>query len=85
MSLNNGFMKLTNIQYTLDLNFNFINTIKIGKKGVEMWLQIINQPSQILHNRAIFGYVDIIDGQYIFWLKKTLKLLTIANSIDIQL
>ncbi len=38
MSLDNGFLKLSNVWYTLDLGFNLISTIQLRKKGVEMWL-----------------------------------------------
>ncbi len=84
MPLDNGFLKLSDVQYAPDLGFNLISTIQLGKKGVEMWLQTIDQPSQILHDRAILGYADLIDGQYIFRLNQTLETPTIANSADIQ-
>ena len=49
-----------------------------------MWLQTINQASQILHDRETLGYADLIDRQYVFWLKQILEALIIANSADIQ-
>ncbi len=84
MPLDNGFLKLSDIWYVPDLGFNLISTIQLGEKMVEMWLQTTDQPSQILHNRAILGYANLIDGQYIFRLKQTLETPTIANSADIQ-
>lgn len=42
-----------------------------AKKGVEMWLRTTDQPSQILHDRAILGYADLIDRQYFFRLRET--------------
>lgn len=84
MPLDNSFLKSTNVWYTPDLGFKLISTIQLGKKEIEMWLQTTNQPSQILHNRVISGYVDPINEQYVFWLKKTLKSPAIANLADIQ-
>lgn len=49
-----------------------------------MWLQTTNQQSQILHDRVILGYADLIDGQYVFQLRKTLELSAIANSVNAQ-
>ena len=45
-----------------------------------MWLQITDQPSQILHDRGIPRYADPIDGKYVFWLKDNPKPLAIANT-----
>lgn len=83
MPLDNGFLKLNNVWYAPDLGFNLVSTIQLGEKRVEMWLQTTNQLSQILHDGAILGYADLIDGQYVFWLEKTLDLPVIANSGDI--
>ena len=82
LSLDNGFLKLTNVWYAPDLSFNLISTIQLGEKGVEMWLRTTDQPSQILHDGTILGYADPIDGQYIFRLKENLELPVIANSAD---
>ena len=49
-----------------------------------MWLQTTDQLSQILHDRAILGYADLIDRQYVFRLKQSLETPTIANSANIQ-
>lgn len=84
LPFDNGFLKLSNVWYAPDLDFNLISIIYLGKKGVEMWIQTTNQLSQILYNRAILGYTDPIDKQYVFWLKKTIKFSAIANSIDTQ-
>ena len=84
MPLDNSFLKVSNVWYTPNLGFNLISIIQLGEKGVEMGLQIMNQPSQILYDRAILGYADFIDGQYVFRLKQSLKTPTIANLADIQ-
>ena len=70
LPLDNSFLKLTNVWYTPDLGFNLISTIYLDEKGFEMWLCTTDQPSQILHDEAILGYADLIDGQYIFRLEK---------------
>lgn len=49
-----------------------------------MCLQTTDQQFQILHDRAILGYADPIDRQYIFRLKETLKPPAIANLADTQ-
>ena len=36
LSLDNKFLKLTNIWYTLDLGFNLISTIQLGKKSIKI-------------------------------------------------
>ena len=45
-----------------------------------MWLQTTDHPSRILHDGAILRYADPSDGQYIFWLKDSLKPPTITNT-----
>ena len=80
LSLDNGFLKLANVWYIPDLDFNLIRTIQLDEKGVEMWLQTTDQPFQILHDGEILGYADPIDGQYVFQLKKTSESPIIANS-----
>ena len=62
LTLDNGFLRLTNIWYAPNLGFNLISTIQLGEKGVEMWLRTTDQSSQILHDRAILGYEDPING-----------------------
>ena len=47
-----------------------------------MWLKTIDQQSQILHDGAISGYADLIDGQYVFRLKDNPEPSVIANSAD---
>ena len=79
LPLDNGFFRLTNVWYAPDLGFNLISTIQLGEKGVEMWLQTTDQPSEILHDETILGYADSIDGQYVFWLKDDLEPPVIAN------
>ena len=82
LPLDKSFLKLNNIWYAPDLGFNLISTIQLGEKEVEIWLKTTDQPSQILHDEAILGYADFIDGQYVFWLKDNPKLPAIANSAD---
>ncbi len=84
LRLDNGFLKLANDWYAPDLGFNIISTIQLGEKGIEIWLQTTDQPSQILHNGEILGYADPIDGQYILRLKKSSELPIIANSTSPQ-
>ena len=84
MLLDNGLLKLSDVWHAPDLGFNLISTIQLGEKRVEMWLRTTDQPSQILYDRAILGYVDSINGQYVFRLKQTLETPIIANSADIQ-
>lgn len=43
--LNNSFSKLSNIWYAPDVSFNLISIIQLGEKKIEIWLQIIDQPS----------------------------------------
>ncbi len=38
LPLDNGFLKLANVCSSSDLGFNFIGTIQLGNKRVEMWL-----------------------------------------------
>lgn len=78
----NGFLKLTNVWYGLDLGFIFISIIQSGEKRVEIWLKTMDQLFQILHNEAILEYANPINGQYIFWLKDNLELPAIANLAD---
>lgn len=80
--LNNFCLKLTNVWYSPNLDFNLISTIQLGKKRVEMCLQTIDEPIENFHNRVVPGYFDPNDGQYVFWLRKTLEFFTIANSAD---
>ena len=82
LPLDNGFLKLSNVWYAPDLGFNLISTIQLGEKGVEMWLRTTDQPSQILHDGAILGYADPIDGQYVFRLKDNPEPPAIVNSAD---
>ena len=82
LPLDNGFLRLTNVWYAPDLGFNLISTIQLGEKGVEMWLRTTDQPSQILHDGAILGYADPIDGQYVFRLKDNPEPPAIANTAE---
>ena len=61
-----------------------MSTLQLGEKGVEMWLYTTNRPSQILHDGTILGYTNLIDGQYIFWLKDKPELSAIANIVEIK-
>ena len=82
LPLDDGFLKLANVWYTLDLGFIFISTIQFNEKSVEIWLKTTDQPCQILHDRAILEYTNSIDGQYVFWLKNNPELPAIANLAD---
>ena len=62
LPLDNGFLQLTNVWYAPNLGFKLISTIHLSEKGVEMWLEITNQSSSILHDRAILGYAYFIDS-----------------------
>lgn len=44
----------------------------------------MDQSSYILYKRNILDYVDFINKQYIFWLKKAIKLPAFANSADVK-
>lgn len=84
LPLDNGSLTLLDVWYAPDLRYNFINTIQLDKKGVEMWLRTADQPSQILHNGSILGYADLIDGQYVFRLQEDLDSpSTVVNSANI--
>lgn len=84
LPLDNGSLTLLDVWYAPDIRYNFINTIQLGKKGVEMWLCTADQPSQILHNGSILGYADPIDGQYVFRLQEDLDSpSTVVNSANI--
>ncbi len=84
LPLDNGFWKFANVWYFPDFGFNLISTIQLGEKGLKMRLQTNDQPSQILHDREILGYADLIDSQYVLWVKKTLEQLIIGNSTSPQ-
>lgn len=80
LPLDNRFLNLANVWwYAPDLAFNLISTIVFGEGEVEMGLETIDDPSQILHDGELLWYWDHIDGRYIFWIKKTSELPIIAN------
>ena len=79
LPIDNGFLKLTNVWYAPDLGFNLISTIELGEKEVEIWLQIIDQPSQILHDKLsldtqILLTASIFSGQKTLWNRRQLQI-----------
>lgn len=69
LPLDNGILRLLDVWYAPDLGFNLVSTIQLGRKGVEVWLRTANNPSQVLHNGAILGYLDPTESQYVFRLQ----------------
>lgn len=61
-----------------------MNNTKGGKKKTNIGLYIINKLLQTLKNRRILDYANLIDMQYVFWLKILLILSTIASSKNIK-
>ena len=78
LPLDNGSLTLFDVWYAPDLGFNLVSTIQLGKKGVEMWLQTSDRPSQILYDGTVLGYADPIDGQYVIRLQDSPS--TVVNS-----
>lgn len=85
LPLDHGTFKLLDIWYTPDLGFNLVSTIQLGKKRIEMWLYTLDQPSQILYNRATLGCADPLDRQYVFCLQKFSVPTLITNSAKIYI
>ncbi len=51
------------------LGHNFLNTIPIANKGVEVLLRLIQIPSEISHYGELFRVRHIINNQYVVHIK----------------
>ncbi len=47
------------------LGHNLLSTILLARKGVEVFIRQPHIPSEISHQRFLFGLADIIDNQYV--------------------
>ena len=65
IALNEGNLTFLNVYYALDLSYNLISTILLGRKGVEVFLHTLNKLLQILHQGKVLGYTDPINSQYV--------------------
>ena len=69
LPLDNGSLTLLDVWYAPDLGYNLVSTIELGKKGIEMWLQASDRPSEVWHDESVLGYMDPVEGQYVFRLQ----------------
>ena len=53
------------VSWAPSIGHNFLSTIPLAKKGVEVFLRQVQVPSEISHHGELFGVADIIDNQYI--------------------
>ena len=55
------------VSLDLSLGHNLLSTILLAKKRVEVLLWQVQVPSEISYLKELFGVVNIINNQYVFW------------------
>lgn len=72
-----------------DLGHNLIGTLPLVRNNIEVQLKPIGRPSKLLADSEYFGYVDIINDQYIvrgrYIEKDSIHALTFQAPIDINI
>lgn len=73
------------IQYP-DLGYNLIGTLPLTRNNIKVQLKLIGRPSKLLADSEYFGYVDIMNNQYIvrgrYIEKDSIHALTFQAPID---
>ena len=65
MSGNVNTLTVTNMSWVPELGHNLLSIVPLAKKGIEVFLRKKGCPSEIYFGEEIFGFIDIVDSQYI--------------------
>ena len=70
---NTNTLMVINVSWAPKLDQNLLSTILLAKKGIEVFLKKVSQPSEIIVDDEVFGLANIIGNLYVIWLAKNPK------------
>ncbi len=74
---------LTRVLYSFQLQYNLISITKLVKKGIEIFLRLSHQLSQLILRNDVIAVIEMINDQYVLRKKSSTNSRTLINQRSI--